>query len=234
MADLDSAEWSSGTLLAQLSPVARARVVQLGVPRTYQPDEVLLAEGERTTHMILLLGGFVRVTKRGFEGRSSLIDMRGAGDTIGELAAKDGLPRSATVTAAERVWARQFSREAYFGLRRDVDFMTALDATDGHRNRYHGRRALDSKEAEPTRFARVLAELAVTYGIRDGRGCVLPPPFVVADLAELSGMSRPAAQRILRDLELRRLVELDDPQLRVPHLGRLGEVAYPGQEIPVW
>jgi CRP-like cAMP-binding protein len=235
MSEIGQTLWPAGTLLAQLSEPARAQLLRMGAPRVYHPDEVLIAEGERTTYMTLLVAGFVRITKRGLDGRSSLIDVRGAGDTIGELAAKDGLPRSATVTASERVDARHIRRDAYFDLRGSSEFTMALDATDAHRSRYHGRRALDRKEADFTRFVRVLAELAVTYGIHepDG-GRLIPAALTRSDLAELSAITQPRMHDMLRALEDRRLIELGHRRLKIFHVSRLGEIAYPGQEIPVW
>lgn len=56
---------------------------------------ILLAEGDSSKEMYLILDGEVSVTIGGFE-----VAKIGAGQFFGELSMIDGLPRSATVTAA--------------------------------------------------------------------------------------------------------------------------------------
>lgn len=95
--------WPPSSLLAHLSADARDALLTLGTARRYRVRQVLMREGERTTHAILLRAGFVKVTAVADGGRNALIAIRMAGDLIGELGAIDGAPRAATVVASAGV-----------------------------------------------------------------------------------------------------------------------------------
>lgn len=82
--------WPPSSLLAHLSADARDDLLTLGAARRYRVRQVLMREGERTTHAILLRAGFVKVTAVADGGRNALIAIRMAGDLIGELGAIDG------------------------------------------------------------------------------------------------------------------------------------------------
>ncbi|MFE9360995.1 Crp/Fnr family transcriptional regulator [Streptomyces olivaceoviridis] len=57
-------------------------------------------------HSLLLVSGIAKVTARVESGDPLLIAFTAAGDTVGEMAALDGAPRSATVTACGPLTAR--------------------------------------------------------------------------------------------------------------------------------
>jgi len=74
-----------------LLPIAKlCRVVQL------EGDEVLFDEGDPGDSMYVVVSGRVRVTREG----ATLADL-GTGECVGEMAALDWEPRSATVAATE-------------------------------------------------------------------------------------------------------------------------------------
>ncbi|MFJ3880016.1 cyclic nucleotide-binding domain-containing protein [Streptomyces sp. NPDC090077] len=65
--------------------------------------------------MLLILTGWTKVTASAATGYQALLALRGPGDIVGESAAVTGRPRSATVTALERVpaghsWAQLLGR----------------------------------------------------------------------------------------------------------------------------
>ena len=55
---------------------------------------------------MIIIDGYVKISAVTGDGAESLLAIRTAGDIIGELAAMDGLPRSATARAADAVIAR--------------------------------------------------------------------------------------------------------------------------------
>lgn len=63
-----------------------------------------------------------RVIVRGAEGKEILVGYAGPGETIGEMSAIDGSPRSATVIAQEPLQASYISRDAFrAAIRRTPD-----------------------------------------------------------------------------------------------------------------
>ncbi len=95
-------------LFSLLSPPAlevlarRSRIVQ------HEGGEVVIREGELTNFVLLVIEGGLRVTK----GDRHLADL-GFADIVGEIAAMESVPRTATVTAVERVTAISVPGDAF-------------------------------------------------------------------------------------------------------------------------
>ena len=69
-----------------------------GSIREYAADHTLMRQGDPTTFVIVLLDGVVKATGVSSSGKESLIGVIVGGDLVGEFAALDNRPRSATVT----------------------------------------------------------------------------------------------------------------------------------------
>ena len=70
--------------------------------RRFDPEEVLVDFDEPSTDVYFLLTGEVRVLMRTASGKEVILHEMRPGDLFGELAALDGVPRSANVTALTR------------------------------------------------------------------------------------------------------------------------------------
>src|SRR5690348_15523743 len=70
--------------------------------RRFAPDEVLVDFDDLSTDVYFLLSGEVRVLMRTASGKEVILDEMKAGELFGELAAMDGIKRSANVTALTR------------------------------------------------------------------------------------------------------------------------------------
>jgi CRP-like cAMP-binding protein len=83
-----------------LTPQEREALLGLGARKRFAADDRLLGEGERTAHVLLVLSGWATVSVTTDRGATRLIlGLRGPGELLGELAALDNRPRSATVRA---------------------------------------------------------------------------------------------------------------------------------------
>ncbi len=105
--------WRPGTFLARMDKRVRNELLTLGRTKRYDAREVLLEQGDDGTEVVLLLSGQVRVTARKGDGPEVLLATRVSGDVVGELAAADGRPRSATVTAENDVLGCVILRERF-------------------------------------------------------------------------------------------------------------------------
>lgn len=193
--------WAPGSLLESLTPIERQTLLRLGARRQYSAGETLLAEGDRTTFTVILLDGYVKISAVTEGGTESLLAIRTAGDVVGELAALDALPRSATASAAGAVLARVVSKPELDDCFRKhptiaVGFNRAvaakLRASTRHRVDFRGR---DARE----RLARALLEL---FGDSPGRSEHLRRGLLLtqAELAGLIGASEPTVHKALREL----------------------------------
>ncbi len=78
------------------------------------PMPNLLAEGDRSSHVLIVLRGWATVSVSTDRGATRLIlGLRGPGELLGEMAALDSHPRSATVRALGPVEAQLIPGDAF-------------------------------------------------------------------------------------------------------------------------
>ncbi|MBM6594306.1 Crp/Fnr family transcriptional regulator [Microvirga pudoricolor] len=70
--------------------------------RRFDPEEILVDFDDPSTDVYFLLSGDVRVLMRTAAGKEVILDEMKSGELFGELAAMDGIKRSANVTALTR------------------------------------------------------------------------------------------------------------------------------------
>lgn len=199
-------------------------MLMLGTTRDYEPGTLLLREGELGSHVLVLVRGLVKVTATSPEGRVSLLAIRTAGDLVGELASMDNEPRIATVTAAGPVRARVVSQaefRRYLTLHPDVAL--ALSSSVGAKLRWATRRRIDFGAHEVhVRVARVLAELAKSYGTDTGE---IGVPLSQPELAALVGAAEPTVHRALAYLRKEDIVATGYRRVVVRDHARLEAIA---------
>ncbi|GEJ99881.1 Crp/Fnr family transcriptional regulator [Streptomyces sp. 1-11] len=97
-----------------LSAQEREGVMALGSRKHFPPDAHLLTEGDRSSHVLILIEGWVTVSVSTDRGATRLIlGLRGPGELLGEMAALDPHPRSATVRALGPIEAQVISGDAF-------------------------------------------------------------------------------------------------------------------------
>lgn len=222
-----SVEWPARSLLGVLSPQARQELLTLGVPKRIEPGEVLLSEGAHDRHMLLLLSGFAKVTARVENGETSLLAVRVGGDTVGEMAAMDGSPRSATVTACGPMTARVVQPGPLHELlMRRPEVAVALTRIVADRLRWANRRRLDFRGyPAKVRLARLLVELATAYGRPSDDGLVVGCRLSQPELAALTGAAETTVHKGLRELRKEGLLETGYRSTTIRDLPRLERVA---------
>ncbi|MFB4195397.1 Crp/Fnr family transcriptional regulator [Streptomyces carpaticus] len=220
--------WPASSLLGSLAGPSRDRLLALGAQRRYAAGRVLMREGERTTFVLVLLQGVVKATGRAPDGRDALLAVRMGGDLVGEMAAADGGPRSATVTTCGTVAARVISREEFLGCtRRDPGIARAVNASVVAKLRVANAHRVDFTGCDaPTRLARVLHQIVLTHGERSGAGAVIRWPITQPELATLSGAAEPTVQKVLRKLREAGVISTGYRTVRVEDLARLSSIAF--------
>jgi CRP/FNR family transcriptional regulator, cyclic AMP receptor protein len=194
--------WLSSTLLGRLGEVARRELLRLGVRRSAGTSQVILREGTREDHVIVLVDALAKVTVAMTNGRQALLDVRVSGDIVGEISALNGTPRSATVTTC-RPATIQIVRSGDFRafLRTYPDAALEVAGIVADRLRWANRRRIDfASYPVKVRLARALWEIAIAYGHREDQGIVVDIQLTQAELATLCGAAEITVQKVLRDL----------------------------------
>jgi CRP-like cAMP-binding protein len=164
--------------------------------RRFEPEEVLVDFDDMTTDVYFILAGDVRVLMRTASGREVILDEMRAGELFGELAAMDGISRSANVTALTRgevgVMAGAVFRDLVFSSKDVADRLFRLLTARV--------RELNARLVEQTvldlrhRLYSELLRLSVPRQSGASERVVTPPPFH-HDLAARIGCRREQVTR---------------------------------------
>ena len=201
-------DWPPGTLLHRIRPSARQALLAAGVRARAEPRTVLMRQGDREAHIILLRQGLVKVTVPTVDGKEALLDIRAYGDLVGEMGALNDQPRSATVTTCGPTLLTVIQQaELRTLLAQHPEVAVDLIAVVSERLRWANRRRVDFMSYEPqVRVARILAELVTSYPRRRPEGIEIGIPLTQPELATLAGTSGPSVERALHELRVAGIV----------------------------
>ncbi|MEV7041405.1 Crp/Fnr family transcriptional regulator [Amycolatopsis sp. NPDC051061] len=214
-------------LFAVLPAATVQALLGVGVERRFQPGEVLVLEGDLTTHVMVLLSGCVKVTATTADGGRALLAVRLPGELIGELAGLDGGPRSATVTAVGLVNTRVMTQAVFQTfLKEHPDAGVALSRSVAAKLRWATDRRIDFSGYDvPIRVARVLATLVLSHGTRTARGWEIGFPMSQPELAALIGAAEPTVHKSLTELRRKSVLETGYRKMTILDLPRLRRLA---------
>ncbi|MEV4948729.1 Crp/Fnr family transcriptional regulator [Streptomyces sp. NPDC053755] len=229
----DREGWPTGSFLGALPEAVRADLLRIGTRCRYVPEEILMHEGERSRHVVLLRSGFVKVTARLANGHEALLAIRVGGDIVGEMAAMDDAPRSATITACGDIAAsivRESDLRLFLNSRPEAALAIAGIVTQ--RLRWANRRRVEfGGFPVKVRLARVLAELAASYGHRVPRGLVIGVDLTQPELAALTGSAEVTIHKALAELRRDDLITTGYRRTTVLDLDRLRQVARMDEDL---
>lgn len=190
------------SFLEALTPSQQQVLRDIGRCREVAAGGVLFVEGDGATQVVVILSGLVKLTKSSMDGREVVLELRGSGELIGELAAVDGAPRSATGTAIESCQVLIVPRDRFMDfVEADAAVASLLLRTVVGRVRSSSERMLEASTADAlTKVCRRLVELARDEP-PDLTGCIqLKSPISQQELADWAGVSRDAVVRSLTTL----------------------------------
>ncbi|MBB2912386.1 CRP-like cAMP-binding protein [Streptosporangium becharense] len=196
-----------GEFITMLTSEEITALYAAGRPRRWDRGATMFTEGDVSDWVLLLTSGRVKASSHTAVGSEVVLAVRGPGALLGEFAAIDRLPRSATVTALEPVEGivvRDFPAYLQENGRVAVLLMRLITAKmrDSDRKRIeYG--AFDTAGRVATR----LVELAERYGEAVDGGVRVSLPLSQDELAGWTGASREAVSKALRSLRDRGLIE---------------------------
>jgi CRP/FNR family cyclic AMP-dependent transcriptional regulator len=218
---------ADSTFLASLEPDELASFRERARPSRYPAQTAIFHEGDDPGNVVLLVSGRVKVSMPSRSGREVVLGFSGPGELIGEIAAVDGAPRSATVTTLEpvealRVSARDFSAlvESHPRLMRLLlrSAATRLRSADRDRVEFAAHDTLG-------RVAWRLLDLCERFGQRNGDQVVITLPISQEELAGWAGASREALAKALQTLRSLEAIETDRRRITVRQLEALERMA---------
>ena len=221
--------WPPGTLLGRLSPAVRDELLDIGVRRRVEVATVILREGENGSHVVLLHDTFAKVTAQMSDGRQALLAVRVSGDLVGETSALNHTPRSASVVACRAGVVIIVTESAFRSfLRRRPDAALEVAGIVADRLRWSNRRRVDfASYPVKVRLARVLAEMADSYGERTESGLRIGVKFSQSELATLCGAADVTLRKAMGELRGAHVVRIDNRYITVcdpDGLHRIGQL----------
>jgi CRP/FNR family transcriptional regulator, cyclic AMP receptor protein len=186
--------------LAALSPEEKAALRAPAMVRSYTRGTALFHERQAVDRVLVLLQGCVKLSCLSDGGKEVVLAIRGPGDLLGELAAIDGEPRSATATALEPVEALSLSaRDFKSFLETHPRVALALLAVLSKRLRDADRKRVEfAAEDTMTRVAARIVELSERFGDKVARGLEIELPLSQEELAGWTGCSRDSVVNALQ------------------------------------
>lgn len=192
-------------LFAKLSEPELAQLVEGMRTRSFRRGETLFRKDDPGTHLYVVLDGAVKIALPGEFGQEALVAIMRTGEFFGELALFDGSPRSASATALEDTTAALLARDDFLAFleTHPAAVRVVLDALARTVRRLSDRVEDLIFLDVPSRVAKYLLDLAQRDGVAK-----LELTLTQDELAAFIGASRVSVNRVLGDLERRRIVEV--------------------------
>ncbi|WP_183095122.1 Crp/Fnr family transcriptional regulator [Nocardioides stalactiti] len=195
----------------EIDPADREAISSRARLRRWSTGEALMREGQAGTEVLVLVSGRAKVTYLTKEGREVILDFRGPGDLLGEMAVVDGNPRSSSVQAIEPVEALALPAADFRALvAQSPTLSTRLLQNMIRRFRDSDRKVVEFGASHAVgRVAARLVEMVERFGTATPAGHVIDLPISQDELASWTGASREAVAKALQTLRGLGLVSTD-------------------------
>lgn len=228
--DRDRPTTTGSPILGVLGPDERADLLRRARRILLPAGALVFSEGDPGDALFVVAAGRVEVSIIALDGRKSVLDHLGPGESFGEIALLDRAPRSATVIAATDVALDRLDRADV--MRLFAEHPRALEGLIAELCRRvrnaSARFSTQSQASGRARLATVLITLAAKWGVRGGDGLVrLEAGFSQSDLGAISGLSRENVNRHLGALQKAGVLSLTPDGLVIRDPAALAAAAEP-------
>jgi len=201
-------------LFRGLPDAALERIASIASRRVYQKGAVIFAQGDRGDALFGVVAGRVRIGASGAGGQEVFLNIMEPGDTFGEIAVMDGLPRTAGATAIDHATLIIIKRADFLQLlEREPRLAIHLLKLLCERLRWTSELVEESAFLTgPARLAKRLLILASLHGRATGVGR-LELRISQAELARFLGISRQIVNQHLSEWRRHEWVELGRSQI---------------------
>ena len=210
-----------------LPPPDQADLLSAGSTRRFARGRALMHEHQGADEVLLVRSGHVKIYTATAAGREVVLAIRGPGELLGELAALDDRPRSASVVALEDVEALVLSAAAFrsFLTSHAAAAMAMLGMLTRRLRDADAKRAGFSSKTTLGRVAERLLELADRFGVPDGDCVRIELRLSQEELAGWTGASLESVGRSLATMRSLHWVETGRREIRVLDIEALRQTA---------
>lgn len=202
-----------------LSPGELGALVDRAVQRVYSSGAHIFHQGDPVDRMFLIKAGRVRLDKIFDDGSEILLDIRKAGDFVGEqLFSEDQSEFPVSAVCTEKTLICGFSRDVFEQLIRDypnVGLQVIKNMSrriDSMSSRVESMSAIKLED----RLYNILSQLAQEHGHQDDQGRAIAFPLTHEDLSFLVGAHRVSVTRAMKSLRDAGLVEQQKQRIVLP------------------
>ncbi len=193
--------------------------------REYARDDVIFRQGDESRQVYFVLRGKVRVFRISPSGAETSIDIFSANDVLGELAALDNQPRSASAKAITAVSLLTMAQEHFVRhLQAMPGLALGLARVLARKLRWTSAYAESIAQFDAAgRLLHIILLNNERYGEKgaDGLGSIVNIGLNQSDLASMIGARREWVNRILSDWRKRGLLEFDNGVITILDLPRV-------------
>lgn len=199
------------TIFRRLAANDRRRLAAVGSVRTFEKGVYLFREGDDSAHLYTILSGRVKVFKTTARGTDLILEIFGAGESVGAEAVYESRPYPDSAVALEPVTCLLIPRRAFFSLLDSSSSMVRGLLT----GLTHSLVELTDRVAElstghvDARLARFFLKLADTMGRQTPEGIVIPLALTRQELADMIGTTIETSIRIMSRWGKQGLVHTD-------------------------
>jgi CRP/FNR family cyclic AMP-dependent transcriptional regulator len=196
-------------MFAGMEPAELARLARDLKRRSFASGQAVFYQGDPGTAAYIIESGRVRIYVHAPEGQEVSVVLYGPGDLFGEMALLDRRPRSATAAAMEDtvllvLGADDLYRHLHQSHQLALNLMLTLSTRLRETN--EAVQSLASLDVN-RRLIKKLLDLAARQGAPLGEGIRIRGRLTQQALASMIGTSRESANRALRALERKGLVD---------------------------
>jgi CRP/FNR family transcriptional regulator, nitrogen oxide reductase regulator len=183
----------------RLSPGDLHTIAQAATVRRYERGQVIFEQETPSDAFYTIASGRVKILKMLPTGKDLILEIFGAGDPLGAVAAYDGRPFPASAVALEDTVCVVIPRATFFHLLEEHPSLVRglmLGLTIRLVELTNRLAELSGSRIEP-RFARLFLKLAGEMGRRERGGTFIPVPLSRQELADMTGTTIETGIRIM-------------------------------------
>lgn len=205
------------SVLDELGPSDRARLLDRGVQRTLERGEIIHLAGDRVDRVHVVLDGIVKLSARDANGDETILGLTVAGGIVGDIGAVDEGPQPLDAITATETTVVGFDARAFMDtVMANPRAALALARAGAGRTRWMIETALERTSGEvDERLAGRLLDLARILGRPVGTTIELELPLGQRELGKLAGVCRESACKSLRRMKRSGVVDYDGRLLRI-------------------
>jgi len=212
--------------IAELGTQALELLQHSGTAKRYSVGELIFAPTNSPESVYLLEAGLARVYRVSEAGGETSFGYVAPGELFGELPAFGDYPRESFAQAVQASVAWTIAREPFQRLLVSCPPLVLAIAKQMARRMKRVEARVEDLVFRSVRIrvARMLTELAESFGRPEGTGVVIDMPLTQADLATLVGATRQTVNQALGELGREGLVERRCQRIVLPNVDALARL----------